>query len=143
MKLTGLAILSHVLAIGLTSAESYETWETSEESHRESREDSESHEYSHSETHYEESYDDGKKEFHYTFDSCNGKEEGSCKDGTATVENVNELISKEESKEGKQREGVSTKLKGVGAVTSRGRLTTYIRTPLPFSLDPCPSNYGF
>merc|ERR1719249_210951 len=123
MKLTGLAILSHVLAIGLTSAESYETLEDSfetgsEESHRESGEDSESHEYSHSETHYEESYDDGKKEFHYTFDSCNGKEEGSCKDGTATVENVNELISKEESKEGKQREGLDEEQSKIAAMSN-------------------------
>jgi len=128
MKLTGLAILSHVLAIGLTGVRAYDSFEDdfetleaetqeSEESSRESHGESDSHS-----DHYVESYDDGRKEFHNTFESCNGKEEGSCKDGRATVENINEFLNKEYEgdKENmtKQLEGLSEEQSQIAAMSN-------------------------
>ena len=117
MKLMRWTILSHVLAIGLTGVMAYdsleEDFETDEESEESSRESHrKSHKDSHSD-HYVESYDDGRKEFHYTFESCNGKEEGSCKDGRATVENIQEFLTKEYKSEKGDKEEMTKQLEGV------------------------------
>merc|ERR1719295_1904559 len=90
MKLTHWAILSNVLAIGLIGARAYDDDDKEER--------------------YEESYDSGYEEFHYTFERCDGKDEGSCKDGRATVENIQEFMTKDyEKDETANSEGTASK----------------------------------